>query len=519
MGQEAVVGVRPDPSGEVGGIRVLLAQHAGEGNDGRLGADLEARQAGLGQGEEPDPGDPVRRGLACAPPPPTDPRRATSPAPATATRRRRGRSPDPPGACSPGARTREALRFSVTRSPGSQVPTSLMRASIGRAGIANRYPSRVDAHASPGDDWFANRLLAWFDEHGRRALPWQLEKTPYRVWVSEVMLQQTQVTTVVPYFERFVRRFPDVRSLAGAELDEVLHLWTGLGYYGPGAQPARRLSPDRRRGHPPRARFRFPDTLEALTALPGIGPLHRRRHSSPSPSARPSRSWTPTSGACCAASMASRGRPARAPSRAHSWSRAEEHTSTEPPRRLHPSDHGLRRHALPGDGSGLRRLPRPRAMRRVRGRHAGPVAHARAAQGPPRPRRPRFPAHRSRRRVPPRAAGRLRVWGGAMVTRGTALHQGRARVRPRVGDRRRAQCRSATPSAIPSPTSISTSRRTISGSGGGRRRRRTSVSPGTDPATGQEIGLSGVARRLLAGLDLDLDLAHPSSATTPKESK
>ena len=80
-------------------------------------------------------------------------------------------------------------------------------------------------------DWLAGKLLAWFDECGRKALPWQQNVTPYRVWVSEIMLQQTQVQTVIPYYERFMARFPDVQALAAAELDEVLHLWSGLGYY------------------------------------------------------------------------------------------------------------------------------------------------------------------------------------------------------------------------------------------------------------------------------------------------
>ena len=111
-------------------------------------------------------------------------------------------------------------------------------------------PAANDEPAS----WFAERLLAWFDRHGRHDLPWQLDKTPYRVWVSEVMLQQTQVATVVPYFERFVRRFPDVGALARADLDEVLHVWTGLGYYARGRNlhaAARQLLAARRRhvGH------------------------------------------------------------------------------------------------------------------------------------------------------------------------------------------------------------------------------------------------------------------------------
>lgn len=78
---------------------------------------------------------------------------------------------------------------------------------------------------------FAQVVLDWYQRYGRKTLPWQLEKTAYQVWLSEVMLQQTQVATVIPYFQRFMARFPNVRALAEAPLDEVLHLWTGLGYY------------------------------------------------------------------------------------------------------------------------------------------------------------------------------------------------------------------------------------------------------------------------------------------------
>jgi A/G-specific adenine glycosylase len=77
----------------------------------------------------------------------------------------------------------------------------------------------------------AKALIPWHAGHGRHDLPWQSDRTPYRVWVSEIMLQQTQVTTVIGYYQRFMQRFPDVASLAEAPLDEVLHLWTGLGYY------------------------------------------------------------------------------------------------------------------------------------------------------------------------------------------------------------------------------------------------------------------------------------------------
>lgn len=78
---------------------------------------------------------------------------------------------------------------------------------------------------------FAKSVLEWFEQYGRKHLPWQQKKTLYKVWLSEVMLQQTQVATVIPYFERFVERFPTVIDLANASIDEVLHLWTGLGYY------------------------------------------------------------------------------------------------------------------------------------------------------------------------------------------------------------------------------------------------------------------------------------------------
>jgi len=113
---------------------------------------------------------------------------------------------------------------------------------------------------------FAPRLLKWFDIHGRHSLPWQAELTPYRVWVSEVMLQQTQVATVIPYYERFMREFPDVASLAQAPLDEVLHQWTGLGYYA----RARNLHAC---AQAVVAKYggEFPDTLDAMMALPGIG--------------------------------------------------------------------------------------------------------------------------------------------------------------------------------------------------------------------------------------------------------
>ena len=113
---------------------------------------------------------------------------------------------------------------------------------------------------------FSRAVLDWFATYGRHDLPWQIDPVPYRVWVSEIMLQQTQVATVIPYFGRFVQRFPDVHSLAAAPIDDVLHLWSGLGYYARARNlhsTARRLVDD--------FDGNFPGDIEALQSLPGIG--------------------------------------------------------------------------------------------------------------------------------------------------------------------------------------------------------------------------------------------------------
>jgi A/G-specific adenine glycosylase len=109
-------------------------------------------------------------------------------------------------------------------------------------------------------------LIEWHARRGRHDLPWQKERTPYRVWISEIMLQQTQVTTVIPYYERFIKRFPDVVTLAEAPIDDVLHLWTGLGYYA----RARNLHHAAIRIW---AEFRgeVPRSFAALVTLSGIG--------------------------------------------------------------------------------------------------------------------------------------------------------------------------------------------------------------------------------------------------------
>lgn len=118
----------------------------------------------------------------------------------------------------------------------------------------------------PGLAPFHTRVLDWFDQDGRKDLPWQQDTSPYRVWVSEIMLQQTQVKTVIPYFERFIEALPDIQALASAPQDEVLHLWTGLGYYArarnlhrAAQQVVTELGGE------------FPATVDGLCELPGVG--------------------------------------------------------------------------------------------------------------------------------------------------------------------------------------------------------------------------------------------------------
>ena len=118
----------------------------------------------------------------------------------------------------------------------------------------------------PDPTLFAPRLVAWFAGHGRHDLPWQRQRTLYGVWASEIMLQQTQVGVVVPYYQRFMRHFPDVRALAEAPLDAVLHDWSGLGYYARARNlhRAAQVVRDTHGGEIPRA-------FAALVALPGVG--------------------------------------------------------------------------------------------------------------------------------------------------------------------------------------------------------------------------------------------------------
>lgn len=118
--------------------------------------------------------------------------------------------------------------------------------------------------SEPGS--FSQRVLTWFERSGRKDLPWQQHPTPYRVWISEIMLQQTRVSSVIPYYKKFMEYFPDIVTLANASQDEVLHCWSGLGYYA----RARNL-------HKTAQQVRdvcsgsFPEEFEDILAFPGIG--------------------------------------------------------------------------------------------------------------------------------------------------------------------------------------------------------------------------------------------------------
>lgn len=116
------------------------------------------------------------------------------------------------------------------------------------------------------DKSFSVNVLTWFDKHGRKNLPWQIDRSPYRVWISEIMLQQTQVSTAIPYFERFMAQLPTLGSLAHAELDEVLSLWSGLGYYAR-ARNLHRTAQIIQNDYD----GVFPQEFDQILALPGIG--------------------------------------------------------------------------------------------------------------------------------------------------------------------------------------------------------------------------------------------------------
>jgi len=129
--------------------------------------------------------------------------------------------------------------------------------------------SHSDSASSPlpiESGYFSEQLLNWFDQHGRKDLPWQQQPTAYHVWLSEIMLQQTQVNTVIGYYQRFIDRFPDIYALAAASSDDVLALWTGLGYYAR-ARNLHKAAQLIAANH----NSKMPSSLEQLIALPGIG--------------------------------------------------------------------------------------------------------------------------------------------------------------------------------------------------------------------------------------------------------
>jgi len=136
-------------------------------------------------------------------------------------------------------------------------------------GVVRRKAEPVAPHGVAGTAVgaeFSDRLITWQRSHGRHALPWQNTRDPYRVWLSEIMLQQTQVATVLGYYERFLQRFPDVTALAAAAQDDVLALWSGLGYYSRARNlhACARAIVERHGGE-------FPRSSAALAELPGIG--------------------------------------------------------------------------------------------------------------------------------------------------------------------------------------------------------------------------------------------------------
>jgi A/G-specific adenine glycosylase len=118
----------------------------------------------------------------------------------------------------------------------------------------------------PSNSGFSTRLISWQRAHGRHGLPWQGTRDPYRIWLSEIMLQQTQVSAVIPYYARFLERFPNLKALADAPVEEVMPLWSGLGYYARARNlhRAARLMMEEHGGQ-------FPATAAALSELPGVG--------------------------------------------------------------------------------------------------------------------------------------------------------------------------------------------------------------------------------------------------------
>ncbi len=134
------------------------------------------------------------------------------------------------------------------------------------AGSSDLQKANLNPPKIVGEDAFASAVINWYWSSGRQNLPWQDSDDPYRRWVSEIMLQQTQVTTVIPYFLRFIKQFPDISTLANSDIDQVFSYWTGLGYYTRARNLHRtaRIVEGQHQG-------KFPDTYEEIVSFPGIG--------------------------------------------------------------------------------------------------------------------------------------------------------------------------------------------------------------------------------------------------------
>ena len=198
---------------------------------------------------------------------------------------------------------------------------------------------------------FSRAVLTWFKKHGRHTLPWQHDINAYRVWLSEIMLQQTQVNTVIPYFENFTEQFPTLADLANAPIDDVLHLWTGLGYYAR-ARNLHKCAQTVMRDY----NGEFPQEVEALSELPGIG--------SSTAGAIASITWNKPAAILdgnvkrvLARCFAVAGWPGITQVSQQLWDIAESLTPKKKYRRLHPSDDGFRRNGLYPQQTRLRSLP------------------------------------------------------------------------------------------------------------------------------------------------------------------
>ena len=316
------------------------------------------------------------------------------------------------------------------------------------AGGAPRRPD--EGHAG-----LRRSLLSWYDRN-RRDLPWRRSKDPYRIWVSEVMLQQTTVKTVLPYYEAFLARFPTLTALAEEPIDEVLAAWSGLGYY----HRARNLHrgaqhvAERHAGH-------FPQTLEAALAVPGVG-LYTASAVLSIAYGLPLPVVDGNVRRVLSRLLALRG-PAYRKDGAY-YNRAEELLDADAPGRLEPGADGARRDGLPAAQARLSRLPAAPALRGARarpGRRAARDPRAAGAGG-------RDGAGGARRARRPRAAGAASggpaarpPLGGARRPRSTRAAAPTSRGRSRSAtactwSRGRSRCGRATPS----PTGGSRSRAT-----------------------------------------------------------